>query len=247
MQIAAAFGDCAERAKAAGFDGVQIHAAHGYLLSQFLSPYYNKRTDQYGGSIENRARIVIETLHSIRKAVGAEYPVLIKLNAEDFLQGGFTMEEMLQVASLLEQAGIDAIEMSGGTIASGALMPIRPGIREREKEVFYREAAIRFKEKIGVPLLLVGGIRSFEVCEELVEKGCADYLSLSRPLICESNLIERWKSGDSAKSACLSCNGCLRSGFRDKAYIACSTRLPADKRAVQPRLYSPLLLLAIWC
>ncbi|MDD2732550.1 MAG: NADH:flavin oxidoreductase [Desulfuromonadaceae bacterium] len=215
-QIVAAFGQCAERAKEAGFDGVQIHGAHGYLLSQFLSPYFNKRTDSYGGSIENRARIVIETLHAVRKAVGAEFPVLIKLNSEDFLQGGFTVEEMLQVVSLLEQEGIDAIEMSGGTIASGALVPIRTAVPEREKEVYYREAAILFKEKIGVPLLLVGGIRSFEVCKELVEKGWADYLSLSRPLICEPNLVERWKSGDTAKSSCISCSGCLKAGFRGR-------------------------------
>ena len=88
---------------------------------------------------------------------------------------------------------------------------------ERENEVYYREAAGRFKENIGVPLLLVGGIRSFEVCEELVETGRADYVSLSRPLICEANLIERWKAGDTRKSACISCNGCLRSGFKGRS------------------------------
>jgi 2,4-dienoyl-CoA reductase-like NADH-dependent reductase (Old Yellow Enzyme family) len=219
--IVAAFGQSAERAKKAGFDGVQIHAAHGYLLSQFLSPYFNRRTDRYGGSIENRARIVIETLQAIRSAVGAEYPVLIKMNAEDFVQGGLTGEEMLRVASLLEQAGmlgepgIDAIEMSGGTIASGALGPIRPGVLEQENEVFYRDAAGRFKASIGVPLLLVGGIRSFEVCEELVGQERADYISLSRPLICEPNLVERWKSGDTVKSACISCNGCMKAGFKE--------------------------------
>ena len=214
-QVVAAFGQSAARAKKAGFDGVQIHAAHGYLLSQFLSPYFNRRTDGYGGSIENRARIVLETLYAIRSAVGAGYPVLIKMNSEDFVQGGLTAEEMLRVAYLLEQAGIDAIEMSGGTIASGALSPIRNGVLERENEVYYRDAAARFKEKIGVPLLLVGGIRSFEVCAELVGKGRADYVSLSRPLICESNLVERWKSGDTGKSACISCNGCLKAGFNE--------------------------------
>lgn len=214
-QVVAAFGQSAARAKKAGFDGVQIHAAHGYLLSQFLSPYFNRRTDGYGGSIENRARIVFETLQAIRSAVGPEYPVLIKMNAEDFIQDGLTAEEMLRVASLLEQAGIDAIEMSGGTIASGALIPIRPGLLERENEGYYRDAALRFKESIGVPLMLVGGFRSFEVCEELVEKGRADYVSLSRPFICEPNLIERWKSGDTGKSTCISCNGCLKSGFKE--------------------------------
>ncbi|MBI2353735.1 MAG: NADH:flavin oxidoreductase [Deltaproteobacteria bacterium] len=219
-QIVAAFGQSAARARKAGFDGVQIHAAHGYLLSQFLSPYFNKRTDSYGGSIENRARIVIETLRAIRGAVGADFPVLIKMNAEDFVRGGLTVEEMLRVAALLEQAGIDAIEMSGGTIASGALIPIRAGVLEREGEAYYREAAARFKEVSGVPLLLVGGIRSFEVCEELVGKGRADYISLSRPLICEPDLIERWKSGDTGKSACISCNGCLKSGMRGRG-VSC--------------------------
>lgn len=215
-QIVTAFGQCAARGKAAGFDGVQIHAAHGYLISQFLSPYFNRRTDSYGGSIGNRSRFVIETLQAVREAVGGSYPVLVKMNSEDFLQGGLSVEEMLHVASLLEQAGIDAIEMSGGTIASGALIPIRPGLLERDSEAFYREAARRFKEQIGVPLLLVGGIRSLDVCKELVETGEADYLSLSRPFICEPDLVERWKTGDTSKSACISCNGCLRAGFRGK-------------------------------
>lgn len=213
-QIVASFGRCAERARKAGFDGVQIHAAHGYLLSQFLSPHFNRRTDSYGGSIENRARIVIETLQAIRSAVGTGYPVLIKMNAEDFVPNGLTIEEMLRVAALLESAGIDAIEMSGGTIASGALVPIRVGALEREHEVYYRDAAARFKEEIDVPLLLVGGIRSFEVCEELVGQGRADYISLSRPLICEPDLIQRWKSGDTGKSACISCNRCMKSALR---------------------------------
>lgn len=233
--IVAAFGQSAQRAKQAGFDGVQIHAAHGYLLSQFLSPYFNRRKDRYGGSIENRARIVIETLQAIRSAVGSEYPVLIKMNAEDFVPGGLTGEEMLRVACLLEQAGmlgkagIDAIEMSGGTIASGTLGPIRPGVLERENEVYYRDAALRFKESIGVPLLLVGGIRSYEVCAELVEKGRTDYISLSRPLICEPNLIERWKSGDTVKSPCISCNGCMKAGFK-KGSVRCVLPPSSERR-----------------
>ncbi len=151
---------------------MQIHAAHGYLLSQFLSPFFNKRKDEYGGSIENRARIVLETLQSVRRAVGEEYPVLIKINSEDFVDDGLTVDEMLYVAAQLERGGIDAIEMSGGTVyASGAYSAIRTGAFDTpEKEVFYREAAARYKEKIGVPLMLVGGIRSFEVAEKLVDR-----------------------------------------------------------------------------
>ena len=210
-QVVAAFGESAALAKRSGFDGVQIHAAHGYLLSQFLSPYFNKRKDAYGGSIENRARIVLETLQSVRQAVGTGFPVLVKINSEDFVDGGLTVDEMLRVSALLEQAGIDAIEMSGGTVyASGAYSAIRVGALDTpEKEVFYREAAARYKENINVPLMLVGGIRSFEVAEKLVNAGLADYISLSRPLIREPGLISRWKAGDLRKATCISDNACF--------------------------------------
>ena len=206
-----AFARGAARAKASGFDGVQIHAAHGYLLSQFLSPYYNKREDAYGGTLANRARMALEVLQAVRDKVGAEYPVLIKMNSEDFIEKGLSVEEMVQVALTLEGAGIDAIELSGGTADSGKMIPVRPGkINSPEKEVFYREAAGRYKEKISTPLLLVGGIRSYEVAEELVGSGLTDYVSLSRPLIREPHLINRWKSGDTGKSTCLSDNLCFK-------------------------------------
>ena len=210
-QVVAAFGESALLAKKAGFDGVQIHAAHGYLLSQFLSPFFNKRKDEYGGSIENRARIVLETLQSVRQAVGTGFPVLVKINSEDFVDEGLTVDEMLYVAAQLERGGIDAIEMSGGTVyASGAYSAIRTGAFDTpEKEVFYREAAARYKEKIGVPLMLVGGIRSFEVAEKLIIEGLADYISLSRPLIREPALINRWKAGDLRKATCISDNACF--------------------------------------
>lgn len=210
-QVVAAFGESAALAKKAGFDGVQIHSAHGYLLSQFLSPFFNKRKDAYGGSIENRARIVLETLQSVRKAVGDEYPVLIKINSEDFVPGGFTVDEMLLVAEQLARRGIDAIEMSGGTVyASGVFSAMRTGAFDTpEKEVFYRKAAARYKEEIGIPLMLVGGVRSFEVAEKLVSDGLTDYISLSRPLIREPALVNRWKSGDLRRATCISDNACF--------------------------------------
>ena len=201
----------AVRAKQAGFDGVQIHAAHGYLLSQFLSPFFNKRTDVYGGTIENRTRVVLEVIESIRASVGHDFPVLIKINSEDFLDKGLAVDDMLHGAALLEQAGIDAIELSGGTAYSGRRIPVRIAkIDTEEKEVFYKAAAKRYKEKITVPLMLVGGIRSYEVAERLVDKGIADYISLCRPLIREPNLINRWKQGDTSKAICLSDNLCFK-------------------------------------
>jgi len=216
-RVAESFGQAAFRAQKAGFDGVQIHAAHGYLLSQFLSPFYNKRKDEYGGSIENRARIVLEVLLSIRNMVGEKYPIFIKMNSEDFLEGGFGKNEMIQVAASLEKAGIDAIELSGGTVSSGKYTPVRTDkIDSKEKEVYYREAAKQYKEKISVPLLLVGGIRSYEVAEQLVKEGLADYIALCRPLIREPHLINRWKSGDIKKATCRSDNLCFRPIVRGK-------------------------------
>jgi 2,4-dienoyl-CoA reductase-like NADH-dependent reductase (Old Yellow Enzyme family) len=209
--ICDAFGKAALRAKSAGFDGVQIHAAHGYLLSEFLSPFFNRRTDAYGGCLENRARIVLEVLQSIRVSVGKEYPVMIKLNSEDFVDEGLTVDEMLSVAAMLKKGGVDAVEMSGGTIyASGDYSSIRAGDpADSEQEVYYRNAASRFKEKIGVPLMLVGGIRSFDVAEELIDTGVADYISLCRPLIREPALVARWRDGDPRRAACLSENACF--------------------------------------
>jgi 2,4-dienoyl-CoA reductase-like NADH-dependent reductase (Old Yellow Enzyme family) len=211
-EVVEAFGKAAGRAKKAGFDGVQLHAAHGYLLSQFLSPFFNKRTDNYGGSVENRARILLEAFQAVRNEVGVEYPVFVKINSEDFVEGGLTVDEMLQVCAMLEKAGVDAIEMSGGTVyASGAFSCCRVG---QNQDVYYREAAARFKERIGVPLILVGGIRSFEVAQKVVGDRLADYVSICRPLIREPDLIKRWKSGDLKPATCISCNGCFGPGFK---------------------------------
>ncbi len=211
-QTIQSFVNAAERSQQAGFDGIQIHAAHGYLLSQFLSPYFNKRTDEYGGSIQNRVRIVLAILERTKAALGAAFPVSIKINSDDFIDGGLTVEEMLRISALLESAGIDGIELSGGTVdVAGRHNPSRRGrLKSPRQEVYYREAAGRFKQRIGVPLLLVGGIRSYSVAEALLEEGTADYICLSRPFIREPHLIARWKSGDREKSACRSCNLCCK-------------------------------------
>lgn len=205
-----AFADAAERAVTSGFDAIQIHSAHGYLLSQFLSPYYNKREDRYGGSIENRARLLLEVYDEIRKRLGTSFPLMVKMNSEDFLEGGFTVTEMIAVAHMLEDRGIDAIEMSGGTFFSGKFIPSRVGTsKSEEREVYYRTAAEIFKKEIQIPLILVGGFLSFAVVEEAVTSGLADYVALSRPLIREPHLVSRWAGGDRTKAKCISCNGCF--------------------------------------
>ena len=148
--LAAQFGEAARRAKEAGGDGVQIHAAHGYLVSQFLSPFSNRRTDGYGGLVVNRARLLLEVVQSIRKAVGAGFPLLVKLNSQDYLEGGYTVEDMLEVASMLEKAGVDAIEMSGGNHVAGIFGEFFPARKLKAKgdEVppYYIEAAQRYKK-----------------------------------------------------------------------------------------------------
>jgi 2,4-dienoyl-CoA reductase-like NADH-dependent reductase (Old Yellow Enzyme family) len=209
--VADAFGKAAARAKEAGFDAVQIHSAHGFLLSEFLSPFYNKRKDRYGGSVENRARLLVEVVQNIRNEVGESFPVMVKVNSEDFVTGGLTVDDMLEAASILESAGVDAVELSGGTRYSGDFIPVRLGKIDSEDmgKVYYLEAARRFKKRVGVPLMLVGGIRSHAVAERIIREGIADYISLSRPLIREPDLVNRWKSGDTAKAKCLSDNLCF--------------------------------------
>jgi 2,4-dienoyl-CoA reductase-like NADH-dependent reductase (Old Yellow Enzyme family) len=209
--IISAFTQAAVRAKQAGFDAIQLHAAHGFLFSQFLSPALNQRTDEYGGTLENRARFLLEAVRSIRKATGPGYPLLIKLNSEDFLEGGLTRDEAVQVAAMLEAASVDAIEYSGGTVASPEkFMPVRPGkSKTPQDEVFYREAAQLYQARVGIPLMLVGGIRSYETANDLIRRGVADYISLGRPLICEPGLVKRWHSGDRRRSECGSCNSCF--------------------------------------
>jgi 2,4-dienoyl-CoA reductase-like NADH-dependent reductase (Old Yellow Enzyme family) len=203
------FSQAARRAKEASFDAVEIHAAHGYLLSQFLSPGFNQRKDAYGGTVGNRAKLLLDVLQELRATLGPKFPILVKINSQDFLDGGLTVEESIQVGALLQQGGIDAIELSGGTIVSGKLGPSRRGITSEEKEAYFREAARAFKEKLRVPLILVGGIRSYRMAEQLVEENYADYIAMSRPFIREPALVSRWASEDLRRAACLSDNQCF--------------------------------------
>jgi len=217
------FAAAAHRVQQAGFDGIQIHAAHGYLLSSFLSPYFNKRTDEYGGDVANRARFLLEVLQSVRAAVGDKFPVLVKMNAADFLSGGFTSADMVQTALWLEDAGVDAIELSGGTPLSEKCIPFRSGKHPPEREGYYREEARKYKEKVTVPLILVGGFRSLAVSEKFLQEGICDFIALSRPLIREPELIRRWQEGDTTPSECISDNRCFVP-IRDGKGLYCFTK-----------------------
>jgi len=232
QEVREAFGDAAVRAGEAGFDGVQIHAAHGYLLSQFLSPLLNHRSDAYGGAIGNRARALCEVFQAVRGAVGRDYPVLVKMNSGDFMDGGLVVEDSVQVGRMLEEEGIDAIELSGGLPMARESGSIRMGIISEDREAYFKEEARAYKKVLSVPLILVGGIRSLQAAERLVAEGVADYLSMSRPFIREPNLVNRWRTGDRRKSTCISENSCL-AAVREGEGIYCVTE---QKQKGNPQL-----------
>ena len=210
ISVQKAFANAALRAKKAGFDGIQLHVAHGYLLSKFLTPYYNRRTDEYGGTIENRARMILETYQRTRDKVGTEYPILIKINSEDFMEQGMTFEECKYVCRKLEEAGVDAIEISGGSLSS------RPNESYSRKIVkgqnpYYVTYAEKIQQEVSIPVIAVGGIRDFTALTKILNESAINYFALSRPLICESDLINRWYEGNVESAKCISCGKC--SGF----------------------------------
>lgn len=204
------FGDAAKRANEAGFDAVQLHGAHAYLLSQFLSPQSNRRTDKWGGSLENRLRFHREVLNDIREKVGKDYPVFIKLGVQDGFPGGLQFAEGKRAALLLAQWGYDALEISQGLRGKTYReTEFRIGIKKRQQEAYFWNWCKTITHQVDIPTMLVGGLRSFELMEEIVRNRDADFVSLCRPLIREPGIIHEWKQGNYRKSACISCNGCL--------------------------------------
>ncbi|MGA2361142.1 MAG: NADH:flavin oxidoreductase [Candidatus Aminicenantales bacterium] len=203
-----AFVQAARRAREAGLDGVQLHAAHGYLLSAFLSPHTNRRQDEWGGPLESRARVLVEILKGIRALNGRGFPIIVKLNSTDFLDGGLTVEESVRTAMILEAAGIDGIEVSGGTAEAGR-GSIWAGLRSEEDEGYFVAAAASIKAAVKVPVSGLGGIRTLGVAEEFVREGRVDMISLSRPLIRDPYLIKNFREGRVSKSECISCNRCM--------------------------------------
>ena len=213
-----AFGDAARRAKDWGFDCIQLHGAHGYLINQFLSPLTNRRSDEYGGKIESRVLFLLEVYQKVREAVGEKFPVFIKLNGDDNLDGGLSKEEALFVAKTLSDVGIGGIEVSSGTGASGDKGPIREKINQMEKEAYNLALALDIKAVVNCPVMSVGGFRSYELAEKAVSEASLDFIALSRPLIREQGLPNRWAGGDHAASGCLSCNKCLGAGLKGGIY-----------------------------
>jgi 2,4-dienoyl-CoA reductase-like NADH-dependent reductase (Old Yellow Enzyme family) len=228
QKIISAFADGAGRAKAWGADAVQLHGAHGYLINQFLSPLTNRRIDDYGGGIENRCRFLLQVYDAVRDAVGEDYPVMIKLNAADNLDGGLNETDALFAARRLDAAGIDAIEVSAGTPASGATGPAREKINSPEKEAYNLALASTIKAQVACPVMCVGGFRSFAVAQNAISESGMDCIAMSRPLIREPGLVNRWRQGETSPAACISCNKCFVPGIKDGG-IYCVVEKKAQK------------------
>lgn len=228
-----------ERAKKAGFAGIQLHAAHGYLLSEFLSGGLNRRKDRWGGSTENRFRIISEIMKGARERVG-NYPILAKFSAYDYLRNGISVDEGVRIAVMFQKAGIDAIEVSSGAndglntirapqIPSDSIianmLPIKikseimKNILKKAMPLFVKRydpvynynvsSAEKIKQNIDVPVIVVGGIRNMNDISSIINGGKADYVSMCRPFIIEPNLVKKFKEGKQDSSRCIDCCYCM--------------------------------------
>lgn len=204
------YGKAGKRARKAGFDAVEIHAAHGFPLSQFLSPLFNKRADKYGGSKKNRVRILLEIIESISGEAGKDWPIFVKMNTSEFLEGGFDINDAIDAAQRMAECGLCAIEASGGMPPGHHCTWLGPTSKGKWVEGYFREYAAVMKAKVSVPIMLVGGLRDLRMIEEISMKGEADLFSLCRPFIREPHLVKRWRAGDKSPAKCISCNGCSK-------------------------------------
>ena len=189
------YGNAALIAKKSGMKGAQIHGAHGYLVSQFLSPLTNLRKDKWGGSLENRARFVMEIYQNMRRKVGPDFPIGIKINSADFQRGAFTEEESMQVIQMLDEAGMDMIEVSGGTYERAAMVGTQHKESTVKREAYFIEFIRKVREKTQCPLMLTGGFRTIETMERAVENGELDFVGLGRPFCVYPNVAKDLLSG----------------------------------------------------
>lgn len=231
------FKETAIRAYECGYDMVQLHASHGYLLSNFVSPFTNKRKDEFGGSIENMARILVEIFNQVRDELGKEFPILIKLQTDDSVPGGLTLDTSLKIAKILVDTGYDAIEPSGGIYESQLYhrntYPCKI-VKSPEDENYFLSTAKKLKPFMNkTKLILVGGIKNPLSAERILKDNHADFISLCRPLIYEPDLPNRWKSGDLSPAKCISCNSCLQ--IMRTGPIYCLTKKNLEKRAINQK------------
>lgn len=249
------FANAALRAKTTGFDAIELHVGHGYLLSQWLSPAVNKRTDRHGGSLENRLRFPLNVVKAVREAVGPNYPLLAKTNLRDGIPGGLGIEESAEIAVALAENGIDALVMSGGLVSRNAFFLLRGGRPLKEMiavdksmlqkvtlalagpllvrkvpftEMFFLEDALRIRQAVTIPLVLLGGITSLANVETAMDRGF-DFVAMGRALIADPNLVNEMKAGQKAQTRCVQCNKCITEMDRVGVRCVLDDVVPAPK------------------
>lgn len=245
LEVISNFRIAAKNSKAAGFTGVQIHAAHGYLLNQFLSPITNKREDQWGGSIQNRSRLLKEIIVAVRQEVGDDFPISVKLNSADFQRGGFDEKDSLEVINMLEELGVDLLEISGGTYEKLAFFLLNEeNAKEstKKREAYFLDFAQKVREFSKLPLLLTGGFRTYDFANECIQNGEIDFIGMARPFITNIDEIKGFLNGEVKELS----NLIVRTGFKmfeDSAeggfYARQLIRL-AEGKDIHPNL-SPML------
>jgi 2,4-dienoyl-CoA reductase-like NADH-dependent reductase (Old Yellow Enzyme family) len=252
------FGLAARSVVESGFDAVEIHAAHGYLLSQFLSPHTNRRSDRWGGSLENRLRFPIAVIRRIRRAVGPEFPILVKVNLRDGFGAGLDLDEAVDIAKRYEAEGVDALVLSGGFMTRTPIYVMRGDVPRKElrrdlpgpgrklaallfgrllvrkfpfTEAYFLEDALHVREVTRLPLVLVGGLRRLEQMEQIVGRGF-EFVAMARPFILEPDLVKKFETGSSAEARCVPCNKCLASVAGGT--VQCVLSVSADAASVGP-------------
>jgi len=228
------FINAGRRAYESGYDLIQLNSGHGWLLCNFLSPYTNKRTDEYGGNTQNRMKILVDIYNGIVDEVGKDFPITVKLQTQDFVEGGLTLDEGKTIAKTLVDLGFAAIEPSGGSGEISRLFKIRypaAKVQSQEDENYFLPAVKELKPIMkDSKIILMGGIRNPLTAESLLQESTADFIAMSRPLICEPNLPNRWKDGDLSPPICNSCNSCFFS--TGSGIVACTIK----ERLIQERL-----------
>ncbi|ENX58946.1 MULTISPECIES: NADH:flavin oxidoreductase/NADH oxidase family protein [Acinetobacter] len=204
LDIIQRFATAAAVCEKAGFEGVQLHGAHGYLISQFLSPLTNKRTDQWGGSIENRMRFLIDAYQAVRDATSENFIISVKLNSADFQRGGITEEDVITVFKAIDAAGIDIIEISGGTYEAPAMAGAKAEKRKAStiaREAYFLEFAEKIRQHVACKLMVTGGFRTVEGMNAALESGACDFIGIARPLAVEVDLTDRLIAGHDVRYA----------------------------------------------
>jgi 2,4-dienoyl-CoA reductase-like NADH-dependent reductase (Old Yellow Enzyme family) len=249
------FGQSVHLARESGFDAVEVHAGHGYLISQFLSPYTNKRKDYYGGSLENRARFMMMIMEEVKKAAGKDIAVLVKTNTRDGFKGGMELDECIEVAKMLEKSGADALVLSGGFVSKAPMyvmrgtMPIKIFAYYIEnkmmqffvrmfgnflvKEVpytenYFLEDAVKFRAQLKLPLVYVGGLLSRENIAEVFNKGF-EMVAIARALIKDPDFINKLKNKEISRSECDNCNYCIAVMYSQMARCILNDKNPDPK------------------